>query len=722
MKEYLEKILIFGGTTEGRKAAEHLLAQGVPCTVSVATSYGREVLAPHPLLTIHVGRMDREAMAQMMQNEKFCCVVDATHPHAQIVSAEIAAACRQAGLPCIRLQREETGTEALKGGKTAETSGSEEAAENGRTHAGACYYVDDAEEAGKFLSALPGHILVTTGSKELGRFVRALGDPARITARVLPSEESLRACGEAGLSGRQIIALQGPFDTEMNCAMIHHAGARWLLTKDSGAAGGFPEKLEAARKCGIGTVVIRMPQTAYDGAAAVSGAAVASDAAGGVCADGERTLFLVGIGMGAPDAVTAQAQKAIAGAEVLFGAESVLDNAEKLREPGKEQRVVPVYEGGAVLAYLYSHPQVRRAAVLYSGDSGFYSGAASVLERIRSEKIRSGQPDPAELSGLQVRMICGVSCVSWFAARAGIPWQNWKILSSHGRFCNVVGQVRRNRKCFLLLSGAADLRRTGQLLADAAERGVLGELKLICGYGLSRPEEEIRACTARELTGITKEGLYVLYIEHEAAGLTPVLPGLPDDAFVRGKAPMTSSEIRTFSLCRLGLTAQAVVWDIGAGTGSVSVEAAQACPEGRVYSVEFRKEALELLEQNRAGFCLQNMEIVEGRAPDILADLPAPTHVFVGGSGGEIGSILETVLARSASAKIVVNCITSETLAALKDALRRLPVRDVQCVQISVNREEKLGKYHYLRAGNPVFIISFSGDASSGENREREDG
>ena len=97
-----------------------------------------------------------------------------------------------------------------------------------------------------------------------------------------------------------------------------------------------------------------------------------------------------------------------------------------------------------------------------------------------------------------------------------------------GRFCNIVGQVRRNRKCFLLLSGAADLRLTGQLLADAAGRGVLGELKLICGYALSRPEEEIRAYTAQELTGITKEGLYVLYIEHEAAGRTPVLPGLPD--------------------------------------------------------------------------------------------------------------------------------------------------------------------------------------------------
>jgi precorrin-6Y C5,15-methyltransferase (decarboxylating) len=93
---------------------------------------------------------------------------------------------------------------------------------------------------------------------------------------------------------------------------------------------------------------------------------------------------------------------------------------------------------------------------------------------------------------------------------------------------------------------------------------------------------------------------------------------------------MTSSEIRSLSLCRLGLTSKAVLWDVGAGTGSVSVEAALACPEGRVLSIEFKKDALDLLEQNRARYCLQNMEIIEGRAPEALTLLPLPTHVFIG--------------------------------------------------------------------------------------------
>ena len=312
-----------------------------------------------------------------------------------------------------------------------------------------------------------------------------------------------------------------------------------------------------------------------------------------------------------------------------------------------------------------------------------------------------------------MRTVCGISCVSCFAARAGIPWQDWKILSSHGRECNVVGQVRRHKRCFLLLSGAEDLRRTGAALAEAEERGVLGDLQLICGYELARPGEKVFSCSARELKEISEEGLYVLLIGHEGAEDTPVLPGLPDSAFLRGKAPMTSSEIRALSLSRLGLTSRAVLWDVGAGTGSVSVEAALACPEGQVWSVEYREEALSLLAENRVAFCLSNMEIVPGRAPEALETLPAPTHVFIGGSGGETGAVLDRVFEKNPEANVVVNCITSETLLALHTALKRIPVRDLQCVQVSVNREEKLGNYHFLRAGNPVFIISFAGQKVS---------
>ena len=767
MGDSFGRILIFGGTTEGRETAERLLGEGIPCTVSVATGYGEEVLTPHPLMRVRTGRLDRKAMAQMMREESFLCVIDATHPHALIVSQEIEAACRQTSLPYLRLMRKDLGggDAAAERSGAAAKAGEASGTETDPSEAPEIVYVRDVEEAGAFLSSVPGRILVTTGSKELARFSEALGDPSRITARVLPSPESLQACAEAGLIGKQVFAMQGPFDTDMNCALIRHAGADWILTKETGVAGGYPEKIEAARICGTGAVVIRAYASLEGGERAADSSAAAAQiydpeqavaaamryAGAGGCsgcgkgtgaeatgtegtdteerrgkeaegsAPGKRTLFLIGTGVGAAEAVTAQAREAVAQAEVLFGARSVLESAKRAIPEAGGKKAVPEYDSGAILAYLGENPQIGCAAVLYSGDSGFYSGAASMLEKLRGGGAAASKaPGEGSLAtagcaedcqggpgDLQVRVICGISSVSWFAARTGMPWQDWKILSSHGRFCNVVGQVRRNRKCFLLLSGAEDLRRTGADLANAQARGVLGDLKLIYGYELSRPAERICASSAQELTRITEEGLYVLYIEHAAAAKTPLLPGLPDSAFVRGKAPMTSAEIRALSLCRLGLSREAVLWDVGAGTGSVSVEAALTCPDGRVWSVEYKEEALALLTENRSKYCLHNMEIVPGRAPEALTDLPAPTHVFVGGSGGEIGRILELVSGKNPAAKVVVNCITSETLAALQEALKRLPVRDLQCVQVCVNREEKLGQYHYLRAGNPVFIISF---------------
>ena len=727
MKSESGKILIFGGTTEGRTVAERLLAEGVPCTVCVATQYGEEVLQPHPLMTVHTGRLDRIGMTQMMLEGHFSCVIDATHPHAQLVSQEIRAACEQTGLTCLRLQREDAAAQSVDSRTT--DAGSKDQS---------CIYVNDAEEAGTFLSPLPGRVLVTTGSKELARFAGALGDPSRITARVLPARESLDACTEAGLAGKQIFAMQGPFSTEMNCALIRHADASWLLTKQTGAAGGYPEKIEAVRKCGIRALVIRTPSTENESRGTVPPDSF--EQAGGTAwttpADESRSLHpgaapaagledtiakalqyagmgrqkagilsLVGVGVGAQAAGTQQALEAIASARVLFGAKSVLDNLTKTWPLAAGKKVIANYDSGKILDYLEEHPEIRNAAVAYSGDSGFYSGASAMLAKLKKAETFK--------ENFEVRVICGISSVSWFAARAGIPWQDWKILSSHGRFCNVTGQVRRNRECFLLLANAADLRQTGAMLARAQEQGTLGKLQLIYGCELSRAGEEICPCTPQELIEVTREGLYVLYIRHDDAEKVSVLPGMPDTAFIRGKAPMTSSEIRTLSLCRLGLTAKSVLWDVGAGTGSVSVEAALACPDSKVWSIECKKDALALLAENRAKYSLQNMSIIEGWAPDALIDLPVPTHVFIGGSGGEIGSILDLVLARNSSAKVVVNCITSETLAALHDALDRLPIRDLQCTQVMVNREEILGTYHYLRAGNPVFIISFRGEGKT---------
>ncbi|MDO5132141.1 MAG: precorrin-6A/cobalt-precorrin-6A reductase, partial [Eubacteriales bacterium] len=266
MEETKRQILLFGGTTEGRAAAERLLAAGAPCTVCVATEYGREVMEPDPLLTVRVGRMDRAAMADLIRRGAFACVIDATHPHAREVTEEILGACAETDVPYLRVRRDLTETafpdpcpqkERLSRSALEENTLSGDAAEE---NTALTVFAKDADEAAEFLALTQGTVLLTTGSRELERICGIIGDPSRVFARVLPSPESLAACARAGLSGRQIAAIQGPFDFEMNCAMIRHTGASWLLTKETGAAGGYTEKLEAAEACRIRTVVIRAPR------------------------------------------------------------------------------------------------------------------------------------------------------------------------------------------------------------------------------------------------------------------------------------------------------------------------------------------------------------------------------------------------------------------------------------------------------------------------------
>ena len=226
------KLCVFAGTTEGRELVELLEGQPVAVTACVATEYGETLLTARENLTISAGRLRREEMEALLRREGFDLVVDATHPYAQEVTEHIAGACQGTETAYLRLLREEQG---LPEGAV---------------------WTPDAAGAAAYLSGRPGNILLTTGSKELGRFASIPGFAQRTYARVLPMEASLRACEAAGLSPAHILAMQGPFSREMNLAMLRAVSAAWLVTKEGGAAGGFQEKAEAAAEAGAGLVVI----------------------------------------------------------------------------------------------------------------------------------------------------------------------------------------------------------------------------------------------------------------------------------------------------------------------------------------------------------------------------------------------------------------------------------------------------------------------------------
>lgn len=227
------RILLFGGTAEGHTLARRLAQAGHPVTCCVATDYGRDVLEPQPNLTVRMGRMDQGAMEAEM-GRGYDCVVDATHPYAAQVSGNIRAAAKAVNLPYQRLLRP-------------------------REEAGDVLWADSPEQAAEILEMMPGNVLLTTGSKDLAVFAKLRDYKQRLWVRILPSLDSLSATLELGYPASHIICMQGPFSGQMNTATLRSMDGRILVTKDTGKAGGFGEKAQAAREAGARLLVIRRP-------------------------------------------------------------------------------------------------------------------------------------------------------------------------------------------------------------------------------------------------------------------------------------------------------------------------------------------------------------------------------------------------------------------------------------------------------------------------------
>ena len=228
----MNKILLFGGTGEGRALAEWLLAEGIPHTVCVATEYGGTLLPPGT--EAHVGRMEQAETEKLMRAGGYALAVDATHPYAVAVTENIRSAAEAAGLPYLRLVRQAAGEEG-------------------------CLRAADMAAAAQRLKELPGNVLLTTGSKELHHFA-VPGLEERCFPRVLPMVDSLERCLALGFPPRNILCMQGPFSKELNAALIRQYDIRALVTKDTGGAGGFAEKAQAAAETGCALLVVDRPR------------------------------------------------------------------------------------------------------------------------------------------------------------------------------------------------------------------------------------------------------------------------------------------------------------------------------------------------------------------------------------------------------------------------------------------------------------------------------
>ncbi len=653
----MRKLCVFAGTTEGRELIELLDRQPVAVTACVATEYGETLLTPREHLTISTGRLTEAEMEALFRREGFDCVVDATHPYAAAVTEHIAAACRAAGTEYLRL---------LRGGDAAP---------------GDAFFMEDTAAAVEFLKDTEGTILLTTGSKELGRYAVLPDFSQRVYARVLPMAASLDACAAAGLPPARILAMQGPFSREMNVATLRMTGAKWLVTKDTGDTGGFREKAEAAKEAGASLLVVgRPPQGA---GLDFSGTADLLSQKFGLTLRPKVTL--AGIGPGSGPGMTGEVRRAAREADCLIGARRMLEAA----GAGPHQKLVAAIAPEAIAAAIRERRDCRRFAVLLSGDTGFYSGTKKLLPL---------------LNDCEVTVLPGLSSLAVLCARLGTFYEDVYCLSCHGRDVDPVVDVATHRRVFALVGGEGGIARLCQTLTAAG----LGHVRVSVGERLGYPEERITAGTAEKLSQKTFDSLSAALLENDRA--VSFTPGLPDEWFQRGRGvdgavvPMTKREVRAVALSCLGLTGDAVCWDIGAGTGSVSIEMALQARRGAVYAIEKKEGALALLAENIRKFHVGNVHIIPGSAPDVCRDLPTPTHAFIGGSSGNLRALVDLLLEKNPHVRIVAAAVSLETLAELTALLPEFPEGEVVCLSAARGREA--GHYHLMAAQNPVYLFT----------------
>lgn len=423
-----------------------------------------------------------------------------------------------------------------------------------------------------------------------------------------------------------------------------------------------------------------------------------------------RKVTIIGAGPGNPDLLSRAALDAIDIADVVIGAHRALVGIDVPPDVVRCELV----KTADIVAALTDAASWQRAVVVMTGDVGLFSGARRLVEALSGD------------AQVDVRVVPGISSASYLAARLARPWQDWRFASAHGVTCDIVAEAERAGELFLATSGGEDPSRLSGELVQAG----FGDARVTVAERLSYPDERITCATASEIAGQTFDDLNVMLIEFAGGAGSPAgasraassrwpyaSSGIPDELFIRGDVPMTKQEVRAVALAKLRLTATDTVWDVGAGTGSVSIEAALVARAGSVWAVERNAAGVRLIRENADAFGCGNVHAVPGVAPEALAKLPVPDAVFVGGSAGELPSIVEAALEKNSQVRLCVPCVTVETLTEACALLSGSRFKGFEACQVSAARAEAVGSHHLMKAQNPVFLVSARGAGGEGGAR-----
>jgi len=393
-------------------------------------------------------------------------------------------------------------------------------------------------------------------------------------------------------------------------------------------------------------------------------------------------ITIIGAGPGGPQWMSHIAYETLQRADICIGAQRLLEYL-----PGDIAAIrCEATTPEEIARLIMQQRQAEQICILVSGDAGFYSVAKKLLPL---------------LQGYEVSVFPGISSMQMLAAALGRPWQDWHLASAHGRDCNAAVLVRDHAETFFLTGGEHTVRR---ICRDLYEAG-FGGYQAVVGCRLGGAGEAIYADKVETLAGRDHDPLAVLLVKNPQPRRLASC-GFADDRFIRGEAPMTKSEVRAIALSKLCLNIDDTVYDVGAGTGSLAVEAALLVRCGRVYAIERSEDNCRLIEDNARRFAAANLMLVAAEAPAAFSGLPAPDAAFIGGSGGKLPQILAELLRLNPTVKLVISAVTLETLSAATATMKELPITEVEIVQVAVSRARVMGGHHLLLAQNPVFLIS----------------
>ena len=405
-----------------------------------------------------------------------------------------------------------------------------------------------------------------------------------------------------------------------------------------------------------------------------------------------RNINLVGIGLGNPNLLTKAAYKAIESSNIIIGARRIV---ESIKEDFADKLYYIEYNTEKILEIIKENIG-NEIAVVFSGDISLFSGSIKLFER-----LNAAIEDRKVFKDCKINTFPGISSLSYLCAKTNTDISKVKILSFHGKEELLYHNIDSNEYTFIITSKADGVKKICRKLIEFG----FFELDIILGENLSYDNERITKANASKFLDMEISDLNCMIISNPDADKS-ISFGLSDEVFVRDKVPITKSEVRAIIMSKLDIQTDSICYDIGAGSGSVSIEMSRLAYDGKVYAIEKNPLAVELIQKNIHNFSAENIELIHAKAPDGLDNIINADKIFIGGSGGELISMMEMIFTSKKNPTIVISAITMETIAQITDIVKIAKEKGyyTEITAINVSKSKEVGPYNMMMAQNMVFI------------------